>query len=145
MTTIAYRDGVLAADTAMARGGTLYPGSITKIVRASNGCLAGAAGTAGYNGAFLRWALAGMEGDPPTAKQDDRDCDTGIIFRPDGSVVLYEPTGWFETHPGVYAIGSGREFALGAMRAGADAEQAVMAAAAHDPYTGVPVTVLRHD
>lgn len=145
MTTIAYRAGVLAADTAATRGTVVVIG-VVKIAHApSDDRLAGAVGDAGYNGAFLRWFLAGAEGEPPEAKKDGDGYDTGLIFMPDGEVRLYEPSGWFSMRPAYYAIGSGKEMALGAMFHGASAEDAVKAAMAHDPYTRGPMTVLRHN
>lgn len=146
MTTIAYRDGVLAADTAMHRGTTRVDG-ITKIVRASDGLLAGAAGTAGYNGSFLAWAVDGRlrAEPPPVAKEDNDNYDTGLIFHPDGLVELFEPSGRFEARPAYFAIGSGRDAALGAMFSGADAVTAVKAAIAHDAWTSGGITVLRHE
>lgn len=143
MTTIAYRDGVLVADTCANRGGVIFSG-ITKIVRLSDGRLAGAAGGAGYNGAFLRWCEAGCVGDVPEAKAEDNNFDTGLIFCPDGELILYEPGGHFSQRPPYYAIGSGKEIAAGALWAGASAEMAVMAAAEHDPYTRAPLTILEH-
>ena len=143
MTTIAYRDGILVADTVANRGG-LLTGGITKIFRLDDGRLFGAAGGAGYNGAFLRWAAAGCKGDPPEAKAEDNSWDTGLIFLPDGELIIYEPGGHFSQRPPYYAIGSGKEIAAGAMWAGASAEQAVMAAVEHDPYTRAPLTILHH-
>lgn len=143
MTTIAYRDGVLAADQAATRGTVIISGVI-KAARASNGDLIAAAGDAGYNGAFLRWAEAGCAGDPPKANKEDNGWDTGLIFKADGTLILHEPSGWFTMRPAYYAIGSGKDIALGVMFAGGSAEQAVLAAIEHDFYTRGPITVLTH-
>lgn len=142
MTTIAYRNGVLAADTGMTVGNTVV-GNTVKIVRRDDGCMAGAAGFAGYAGSFLRWFMAGQIGDPPEAKSEDNVLDRGVIFRPDGAMLVFEPEGMFEMTAPYYAFGCGRCEALGAMFAGADAEAAVRAAIAHDAHTSGDVTVLR--
>lgn len=142
MTTIAYRDGVLAADTMMCSGGVLS-GRSTKIVRRRDGTMCGAAGGATYGEAFKRWVLNGERRKPPKATQGDGWFDRGAIFRPDGKIVVFEPDGAFEVEAAYYALGSGKEAALGAMFAGADAVTAVRAAIEHDPHTGGDVTVLK--
>lgn len=144
MTTIAYRNGVLAADTRMCLGDNLL-GTTVKIARNANGDLAGAAGDATYNFAFLKW-FTGLESTPPPeAKQTDNNIDRGVIFRKNGVIEVYEPRGQFQVVAPYYAFGSGRPEALGAMYAGADAETAVRAASAHDAFTGGDVTILRHE
>lgn len=144
MTTIAYRDGVIAADTRMCVGDSIV-GDVVKIARNSNGDLAGAAGDASYSFAFLNW-FTGMEsGACPEAKQTDNSIDRGVIFRKNGTIIVYEPHGHFRASAPYFAVGSGRPEALGAMHAGASAEGAVRAAIAHDAYTGGNVTVLRHE
>lgn len=143
MTTIAYRDGVLAADTALSYGSMLR--GATKITRCSDGVLAGAAGNAGYNTLFLQWAERGRHGEPPVAQRVDDGLDRGVLFYPDGVVEIYEANGVYRCRPPYYAFGSGKSEALGAMFAGADAEMAVRAAIEHDPGTGGDITVLRHE
>ena len=144
MTTIVYRDGTLAADTRAMIGDNIL-GSVVKIARNSNGDLAGAAGLASYNYAFLKW-FTGMEnGPPPTASKDDNNFDRGVIFRKNGRIEVFEPTGLFIMTAPYYAFGSGKPEAVGAMFMGATAEQAVEAAIAHDRDTGGEITVLRHE
>lgn len=144
MTTIAYRNGVLAADSAMCSGGTLM-GSIDKIARRNDGALAGAAGDAAFNAAFRAWFLAWGGGAQPEVKEGEGWMDRGVIFRPDGAIEVFEPRGKFVCVAKYFAFGSGKETALGAMFAGADAETAVRAAIEHDPHTAGAVLVLRHD
>jgi hypothetical protein len=143
MTTIAYRNGVLAADTALSYGCML--GGATKIVRCAEGVLAGAAGTGGYNTAFLQWAAhTPRDTEPPKAKRLEDIMDRGVLFFPDGLVQIFEEDGLYECRPPYYAFGSGKAEALGAMFAGADAETAVRAAIEHDPHTGGAVLCLTH-
>lgn len=139
MTTIAYRKGVLAADTGLTSGGGRN-GRVFKIARRSDGKLAGACGTAVYMAAFLKWFVAYGD-EPPEAKSDQHSIDKGVVISRDGVVTVYEPGGSFTIDDLEYfAMGSGRPEALGAMFAGADAETAVFAAMAHDEGTYGDVT-----
>lgn len=143
MTTIAYRDGVLAADTAMSRGATLIRGIEKTARRPRDGALAAIVGAGYYAGPFFAWFHAGCEGDPPRVDQDPDGCVTGIVVEPNGVATIYEMGGWYELRAPYWAIGSGRDQALGAMFAGADAETAVRAAIEHDHGTHGDVRVLR--
>jgi ATP-dependent protease HslVU (ClpYQ) peptidase subunit len=49
--------------------------------------------------------------------------------------------GWVRNSTGVYAIGSGTAFALGALSAGATVSEALEIAAKHDPYTGYKLSI----
>ena len=143
MTTIAYRDGVLAADSIISVGGSL--GSHTdKIARRADGHMAGGAGTCAYWQRFCTWFMAGENGDPPEAKVSADFLDRGVIFRPDGSFEVFEPEGMSVQRGNYYAMGSGRAEALGAMFAGADAPTAVRAGIEHDSNSGGSVMVLSH-
>lgn len=146
MTTIAYRNGVLAADSACGRGGT-HMGAVSKIIRRDDGAMAAIVGTAALQGPFFKWFVAGEDGERPTVPDpDNNNVATALVFRPDGSCEVYECGGWYTLDPTpYYAVGSGRDVALGAMFAGADPEVAVRAAIVHDSGTGGDVTVLRHD
>lgn len=142
MTTIAYRDGVLAADTAMCQGGVIV-GSVVKIALRDDGDMCGAAGDASYNAAFRIWFLGGESGNPPDAKHEQDSFDRGVIFRKTGTIDVFEPRGKFSVHAPYFAFGSGKESALGAMFAGADAETAIRAAIQFDPHTDGEITVLK--
>lgn len=140
MTTIAYRDGVIAADTSMSCDGMVLSGRV-KIARADDGRLIGAAGSSAYSDAFREWALK-EQGNPPKTGADS----IGFIIATDGSVRVWdsdEGDGFFRVHPPYFAAGSGAPVAFGAMHVGADAEAAVRAAIAHDKSTNGDVLVLR--
>jgi 20S proteasome alpha/beta subunit len=143
VTTIAYRNGVIAADTGQQVGHSRV-GRITKIARNDNGDLAGAAGDASYNFAFRRWFTGGESGEPPQAKETDGSFDRGVIFRVAGTIEVFEPSGRFECRADYYAFGSGRPEALGALFAGATAEKAVEAAKEHDAHTFGDIETLSH-
>jgi hypothetical protein len=144
MTTIAYRAGILAADTAACFGGSIYDSGIAKIVLGPDGELGAAAGLAGYSTAFLGWVKGGRVGLVPVAVETEHTFDRGVVFFSDGTISVFEPSGEYRAKPKYFAFGSGRDHALGAMFAGASAEMAVRAAMEHDPHTGGQVSVLRH-
>ena len=141
MTTVAYRHGIMAADTRMIQGSAII-GDFVKIVRRKDGVLAGAAGDAGWAQAFHRWFLDGEKGDYPMLEENSK----GVIVRGRRKQVeMLEQGGWIIFKPPFFAMGSGKEFALGAMAQGATAEQAVDVAMRFDPGSGGQIMVLRHD
>lgn len=142
MTTIAYRDGVLAADT-LACWGTNRDGFATKIVKRGP-VLAGASGSLSACQAFLDWFRGGLRGDPP-AMPDGEASSFGLIITPADDVLVWGPRGWERTRNPTVAMGSGGEFATGAMTMGATAEEAVRVAMIHDTKTGGNVTVLSRE
>ena len=141
MTTIAYRSGIIAADTQSIGGNAITATNLTKIVRRSkDGALCGASGYLAFVQAFHRWFLGNERGRVPGFHDGDR----AFIVRKGKPIEMFESVGSFDYEPEYIAIGSGMEFALGAMHAGASAADAVAAAIAHDPGTGGKVIVLRH-
>ena len=139
MTTIAYRDGVLAADSASCAGGT-WSGSTRKIGRAPDGSIAALSGTVVDCHAVLRWVEHGMDERKRPVEQDV----AGLLITADGTVYLVEgnaPPAPI-TAP-FYAAGSGRQIALGAMAAGASAQRAVEIACEWDTGSRGPVVVER--
>lgn len=140
MTTIAYRDGVLAADTAtwINDGNVRCPGRTGKLRRLSDGSLYSGAGASAQIEEFGNWLESGCKGDKPKAD------DISVLhIRLDGTIVLY--AGELERVAGeapFYAVGSGASAALGAMMAGASAAEAVRIAMEVDPYTAGEVDVL---
>lgn len=141
MTTIAYRDGVMAADSCATDNGYCV-GTIAKIWRRADGAVAGMAGGADDMVVFRDWFLGWMHGTYPIIAHDSE----GIVAFAGGPVL-----GYFKSGVGVaieapfYAIGSGFKAALGAMHAGAGAAEAVRIAALLDVYTALPMTILRHE
>lgn len=136
MTTIAYRDGMIAADTGMTIGETRL-GHMTKIAVSKHGRkLGGAAGSAGYCHAFLMAITEGQ--DFPAAVEDSQGTDRGLLIESDkpNDMHIFESGGVFIVRDvPYYALGSGRDIALGAMFQGATAEQAVRAALQHSAWT----------
>lgn len=142
MTTIAYKDGVLAADTQVTENGDWICGHMLKIWRLPDHRLFGGSGSAVDVEAVLAWLTDG--GDKPEVGENF----TGLIISPQGGVTCIENKHLrtLNMEAPYYAIGSGKSVAWGAMFAGADAETAVRAAIKHDTTTGGTVAVLHiHD
>jgi hypothetical protein len=89
MTTIAYRDGVLAADTLLTSS-AMRNGYARKI-RERDGMLAGASGTLAQMQTFLDWFDAGMTGDPPSMAFDKENCAEALVI-----ISHSEAMGYFE-------------------------------------------------
>lgn len=140
MTTIVYRDGVMAADTAIFDR-DCYCGEMIKIFRSPDGSLGGVAGCAGDLAIFRDWFIQTYEGvGVPHFKDEDSE---GLIIRPDGSVLWVGFGGKIVPVVAPYqAIGSGFRIAMGALAAGVSASRAVEIAAGLDAHTRAPVIQL---
>lgn len=142
MTTLAYKDGVLAADTQVNDGGARV--AITeKIGRTDDGRLWGFTGSLQFQAACVAWAQHPDNPNPPPSWDDD---SLFIVIEPDGRAREWCGKGWVEhLQAPFFAWGSGMRFAIGAMAAGADARAAVAIAARYDNNSGPPVRTLRLD
>lgn len=142
MTTVAYRDGCIAADTSCAQGGT-HNGRMMKIARNENGDLAGVCGHAAFGYQFLEWFKDKEEGKVPQAKGSNDGTDRAIVIRAaTGLIEIWEDSGHFVITAEYYAMGSGRDIAYGAMYWDATAAEAVAAALKHDESTSGDVMVI---
>jgi ATP-dependent protease HslVU (ClpYQ) peptidase subunit len=130
MTIIAYRDGVLAADSMVTFGDTCYFGR-SKVFKI-RGHLIGAAGKSAECHKFIEWFRS------KTLKKFVAPAEgfDGFIVKPNGDAFLYLTSGILPFEGEYYATGSGADFALGAFAAGADAITAVRAAIKHNVYCG---------
>lgn len=139
MTTIAYRDGVLAADSLVTLGSTKVHGSYQKIRRIGDHII-GTAGSVASCQAFIDWIRMG-DGEtlPPKGEYN------ALIIDPRGRVREIENGSVLPVPRGAkfFAIGSGSPYALAAMYAGANAAEAVKIAAKIDTSTGLPVKTLK--
>lgn len=143
MSVVAYKDGVLAADS-RAYGGSWQasPGQKAKIHQLADGTRVGITSSViGMPDRVLAWLRGG--GVPSDFGAGDMDCRV-LMVKPNGDVYLGSGSPYL-TGPircASYAIGSGCDFAMGAMAAGATAEEAVRIACRLDPNCGEPVMVL---
>lgn len=79
---------------------------------------------------------------PEGLQSEDGSWDFGLLMVVDGTVFGFDVWGTpYSTEEGVYTLGSGGDYARGALFSGANVSTALLVAAAIDPYTGGPVTV----
>jgi ATP-dependent protease HslVU (ClpYQ) peptidase subunit len=120
MTTVAYKNGVMAADRMACEGNTKY-GRMTKVHR-SRGYLLGFSGAADVSMALLRWFENGADpAEWPDPHGEDGTEANMLVVSPTGSVMCYErfPVPLIMEQE-YHAIGSGRDFALAVMHMGHD-------------------------
>lgn len=132
MTTIAYRNGVIAADTRATRGEVLLPGHSRKIRRLDDGSVIAIKGDLCMMEPFLSWLQSNRQGSMPDLDKSG----TGLIHLTKGGVFVYEGAGWYQEDLPFFAMGSGCVPAMTAMYMGANAAKAVRVAMDVDPYTG---------
>lgn len=150
MTAIAYRDGVMAADTETMSGQTVG-GNIRKIERSSRGTIAAAAGEASMCYEFRRWVKSGrvdewIDGDfaEPLPVKAELDRFGAIVVTTARRVVCVDYRGQaVEFEAPFYAEGSAGILLVGAMAAGASAAEAVRIAIRHDAWCGGDAQVER--
>lgn len=147
MTTITYKDRKIASDGQISFGDRIDNYSLKK-VRKINGCLVGGAGRLSsvlqFFDWFQEWSDAQqVQGESPHVKVfvpegiDDEDF-YGLVVFADEVIFMYEggKKSYQMTGSPHYAIGSGSDYALAAMDAGASADEAVAIAITRDVYTG---------
>ncbi len=134
MTTIAFKDGILAADSGVFQSGR-WCGSADKLIRASDGGMAAVAGSL-VDTEVVRSALKEQETGGGFDISDDSEA---LVIRPDGQVynAFTNSRICFVDGP-FHALGSGFDIAFGAMAAGASALEAVKIAAEYDVNTRGP-------
>lgn len=138
MTTIAFDGKTLAADRQM--GGIF---NVKKIFKVPQGW---AAGCGDYDNILeiVCWLQEGADRDDMPTLPDKNDTDV-IIIVPSGKVqwLSWPYLRFVELTEERVSFGSGSEFALGAMAAGATAKQAVAIACRYDPHTGQGIDAVR--
>lgn len=141
MTTIVYKNGIMAADTREVSGGTAR--RCTKLYKFGSTII----GTAGdsYSGmVFVEWWKAGCPADDKPdltslAEDEDFEClvwHNGKLWVVNRLFVMVEVV--LDDYP-FFAIGSGSDIATGALAMGASAKRAIEVAADFDINTGLPV------
>lgn len=145
MSVIVFKGGIMAADTrAWVGRHKSSPGMKAKIHRMKDGSLLGVSSSqVGMADRFAVWMFGGAElkdwhGRWPSSL-------SAILVRPSGKVFICEDSLHF-TGPITgksFAIGSGSDFAIGAMACGKTARQAAIIAARLCPYSALPVQFLK--
>jgi len=150
MTTIAYKDGVVAADSRETwdseAGGASYH-KCAKLFRKKlkNRDVVIATAGATYSGmVFVDWYGSDTPAPDHLTMIEDSDKDFDALILDSGK--LYQVNHMcrpVEIVDGFIAIGSGRKSALAAMHCGKSAEEAVRIACLIDPYSAPPVYTAR--
>lgn len=141
MTTIVYRDGVLAGDgreTAEAdKGSTIVVrDNDVKVFKLPDGSLFGASDGSED---IVRLHEALMKGNPAPKLEHV----TGLRIDLNRRIWLYEGNVWQRIRASYYAIGTGSLFAFPALDAGASATKACKIGSYRDPYSGGTITSVR--
>lgn len=140
MTVIAWDGRTLAGDRYNCSGGLVRTVRKINVVRDH---LCGYAGTAWLGESRVQWFENGANPAYFPQSSDKDDWATLLCIAPDRSILLYEggphPIRYYDR---LFAIGSGRDFALAAMHLGCDAEKAVKVASVFDAHCGGGVDTL---
>lgn len=140
MTTIAVRNGIMAADSCETHeldDGGHYVGQCRKLFRKGDAVL-GTYGESTTGMVFVDWY--GSRRKCPREMLVNADAEFGVIVLSPAGIFLYDKWCRAERLEGdFFAFGTGAKVALGAMHAGASAEEAVRIASLVDLYTRGPV------
>jgi len=148
MTTIAYKNGVLAFDSRVTTGSALT-GATIKAKQFKNVMAAGCGDVQAVH-AFLDWVEAGYKQEEKSkfaidvlAAMEGMEFEGILIDRKTRKLYFFGNAFYpFEITAPFYAIGSGSHFAMGAMAMGASAHKAVKVASTLDTATGGQVHML---
>lgn len=140
MTTIAYKNGVLATDR-LANDTDLICKASGKAIRIDDEVFA-VSGTLVVGRKFIDWLVTDTDEAAPSLKRTVVVC---MNLRT-GKAVVYEGTDYsMPVEDTMYAWGSGGHLAIGAMAAGATAREAVLIAGKWDCNSGLGVQVFESD
>jgi ATP-dependent protease HslVU (ClpYQ) peptidase subunit len=149
MTTIAFKDGIMASDSCISGGG-YYGASVNKVQRTSAGALIGWCGEADNRAVLTLIDKVKKPAQLPTKQEIAAcltDCQVLIAFGPNSLYIVgcdEDDSGRYHGYVnvcnlGAAAIGSGSHLALGAMLAGKSAREAVSIACKIDNNSKLPV------
>lgn len=138
MTTIVYRNGILAGDRRVSIDKLVLPETVRKVHRLRDGRLFAWSGEWSLYEAVLAHFKNPQLECPPI-----REKGQAIVVMPDGKVFTFEANVLMPVGGPYVARGSGMDFAYGALAAGASATEAVRIAASLDASTGGGVDVVQ--
>lgn len=141
MTVIAYRDGIMAADSMVTQEGDVKMLNSIKIVCKKGWMLAVTGDECPPDALVLDWFF---RGDPKDYKREPipKFKFNMLAISPEGKIQLWDQKGFFEPlKTAFYAVGAGADFAMGAMEVGATAVEGVRAAIKWSPHCGGRITV----
>lgn len=145
MTTIAYKDGVLAADSRISdEDGHVWTDAAVKIWRLPDGSLLGASGDDEISVMVYAQMKEAAVNKRNAVMSMPEDADfNGILIKANGDLFVSEGSVWTRWYEDFVAIGSGKRCAMTALRLGHTAEEAVAAGVAGDCFSGGPIKVIR--
>ena len=146
MTIIATDGYSISADSRCTGPSGIIQRPWTKIFPLPDGSAIGCCGSAALATILIEWiTFSGETADlrPSFISEDDFEA---IRLYPNGNLFSYGPHCLPEAVPFPYAIGSGSQYAIGALEAGASPQRAVEITTVYDPSCGPPVEtlVVRH-
>lgn len=141
MTTIAFRDGIIASDGLATYGDSKVPADMRKLFCLTDGSVAGVSGSEGLWRRVLAWIESDRVEPQPSATDDNR--YTVAVLKPNGDVEIFEDGYHFIEPSDFMAYGSGQAAALGALHAGCSAEEAVRIATLVDKNSGGTVRAIK--
>jgi ATP-dependent protease HslVU (ClpYQ) peptidase subunit len=136
MTTIACDGNSMAGDGMVCCGGTVHGRNFVKVRQIGDGRIVGFTGSAYDIEPFCAWLSDG--GDRPTLSEEFE----ALVLDPKGECRAYSDKCESIIEELPTACGSGKEFALAAMDAGAEPSEAVEIAAQRSLGTGGTITVI---
>lgn len=145
MTTIVYKNGVMAGDSRAFTGTSIKVGSKSKVYKLQDGRLLGvSSNTPGACELIVAWVADGARRKRAPVEHCGDSFDV-LLIGLDGAATLYSdsfnPIG--PVSAPYFAIGSGAQIALGAMAMGADPVQAVEVAIMHDAWSAAPIYMVQ--
>lgn len=145
MTTVAWDGKTMAADKQMTLGNMRHSNIQGKILRGEyHGlpALFAGAGTKVYSAAVIEWLAAGMPAEHKPEMPETPDSFTVVVVTEPGLYLYVDSLRPIPLGPCKYAIGTGEDYARGAMAAGASAKRAVEIACTFDVNSGMGVDTL---
>lgn len=137
MTTIVYRDGIMAADSRGYSGGSEPIGSKAKVFRLNDGSLVGVSSTEpGVSEVLVDWLNSDASSEALSVLPKQK--WSALLVRPNEDVFYFcdSPCPSGPLRAPFYAIGSGAAYAMGAFSCGSTSAKAVSVASEHDVWTG---------
>jgi ATP-dependent protease HslVU (ClpYQ) peptidase subunit len=136
VTTIATDGKSMAGDGQRNHQSTITNRQAQKVRRLADGTLVGTAGDVAFGEMFVEWLEQG--GERPKYEGDAG--FTALVLKLSGELLLAGQDCKSTPIEAPYAIGSGMDLAIGAMRMGAAPDHAVLIASEYDPHTGGAIT-----
>ncbi len=146
MTTITYKDGVVAFDTLVTQGHTIIGHDHHKarlFTFDSHSIIVGAAGVAGTCEKCFNWARTNFSSEHKPQEEALENLDGFIVDNKGRKFLINGNFAPFEISTDILALGSGSDIALGAMLNGASAIEAVKLAAKYNIGTGGKIKQLK--